>query len=66
MERGPGGPSTRRVGLGLRIYAGVLFLVSLGIALAAEYPFSLVAWGVAAVSAAFIAIFIVLPGMRAG
>ena len=67
MERGgPGDPTTRRVGLGLRIYAGVLFLVSLIIAILADYPFSLVAWGVAAVSAAFIAIFIVLPGMRAG
>ena len=67
MDRGgPGDPTTRRVGQGLRIYAGVLFLVSLAIALFGEYPFSLMAWGVAAVSAAFIAFFIVIPGMRGG
>jgi hypothetical protein len=64
MESGePDGPVGRRIGQGLRIYAGVLFLGSLVIALLGEYPFSLIAWGVAAVSAAFIAIFIVIPGM---
>jgi hypothetical protein len=66
MDRGgPGDPTARRVGQGLRIYAGVLFLISLVMALFADYPFSVVAWGVAAVSAAFIAFFIVIPGMRA-
>ena len=65
MESGePAGPVERRVGQVLRIYAGVLFLLSLVVALLAEYPFSLIAWGVAAVSASFIAIFIVVPGMR--
>jgi hypothetical protein len=65
MDSGePDGPAERRVGQGLRIYAGVLFLASLVIALLGEYPFSLIAWGVAAVSAAFIATFIVIPGMR--
>ena len=63
---GQNDPKPRRVGQGMRIYAGVLFLVSLTIALLGEYPFSLIAWGVAAVSAAFIAFFIVLPGMRGG
>ena len=67
MERGgPGDPRTRRVGQGLRIYAAGLFVVSLAIALFGEYPFSLVAWGVAAVSAGFIAFFILIPGRTRG
>jgi hypothetical protein len=54
------------VGRILRIYAGGLFLVSIVVALLGDYPFSLVAWGVAAVSAGFIALFIVIPAMRRG
>ena len=48
----------------LQVYSAFLFLVSLVVALLGDYPFSLVAWGVAAVSAAFIALFIVIPAMR--
>ncbi len=60
----PDGPVGRRVGRGLMIYAFALFAVGLTTAILAPYPFTLVAWGIAAVSAMFIAVFIVIPAMR--
>ena len=48
----------------MTIYAVVLFVVTLVGALLSPYPASIVAWGVAIVSALFIAGFVILPRMR--
>ncbi len=54
----------RPAGRGHVIYALVLFAVMLAIALFGEWPFSLIAWGVALVSALFLAFFFIVPSAR--
>ncbi len=54
----------RPAGRGHVIYALALFALMLGVALFGEWPFSLIAWGVALVSALFLAVFFVVPSAR--
>ena len=54
----------RPAGRGIVIYALVLFAVMLAVALFGEWPFSLIAWGVALVSALFLAVFFLIPSFR--
>ena len=60
----PERPAPRRVSRGLIIYSSFLFSVGLVTAIITPYPFAVIAWGVAAVSAAFLAFFVVIPSMR--
>ena len=53
-----------RVSRWLALYALALFILTLGVALFAEYPFSMIGWGVAAVSFLFLAAFVIVPLLR--
>ena len=54
----------RRAGRGETIYAVVLLIAMVAVALLSPYPFSMIAWAVAAVAALFLVLGVVLPFVR--